>query len=237
MDRDRHQFRLTRGGRRATSRLFPPRSLTLKGVILGGWMQQPAGQRNADIVLAQQLAREAGTLFEVAERYLRSPRDRARRRACQSSRPSRRRSLRFLERLGGRIMKFGTIGAGTVALAFAREALATGHEVVLSSRRGPESLADKVAELGHGALRQRSGRRQASSHPAVLRDGRIQRHYESLDGASGLRPCRLGSQLDRARSSTSHPRRSSRPTGETGLCCGHGRTPRWPMLVRSARIP
>jgi NADP oxidoreductase coenzyme F420-dependent len=48
-------------------------------------------------------------------------------------------------------MKFGTIGAGTVALAFAREALATGHEVVLSSRRGPESLAGKVAELGHGA--------------------------------------------------------------------------------------
>ena len=48
-------------------------------------------------------------------------------------------------------MKFGTIGAGTVALAFAREALATGHEVVLSSRRGPESLAGKVAELGRGA--------------------------------------------------------------------------------------
>jgi predicted dinucleotide-binding enzyme len=54
-------------------------------------------------------------------------------------------------------MKFGTIGAGTVALAFAREALATGHEVVLSSRRGPESLASpeslssKVAELGRGA--------------------------------------------------------------------------------------
>jgi 8-hydroxy-5-deazaflavin:NADPH oxidoreductase len=48
-------------------------------------------------------------------------------------------------------MKFGTIGAGTVALAFAREALATGHEVVLSSRHGPESLASKAAELGHGA--------------------------------------------------------------------------------------
>jgi len=48
-------------------------------------------------------------------------------------------------------MKFGTIGAGTVALAFARQALATGHEVVLSSRRGPESLASKVAELGLGA--------------------------------------------------------------------------------------
>jgi predicted dinucleotide-binding enzyme len=48
-------------------------------------------------------------------------------------------------------MKFGTIGAGTVALAFAREALAAGHEVVLSSRRGPESLAGKTAELGRGA--------------------------------------------------------------------------------------
>jgi predicted dinucleotide-binding enzyme len=59
--------------------------------------------------------------------------------------------LSISRRLGGRIMKFGTIGAGTVALAFAREALATGHEVVFSSRRGPESLAGKVAEFGHGA--------------------------------------------------------------------------------------
>jgi predicted dinucleotide-binding enzyme len=49
-------------------------------------------------------------------------------------------------------MKFGTIGAGTVALAFARKALTTGHEVVLSSRRGPESLASKVDELGRGAF-------------------------------------------------------------------------------------
>ena len=48
-------------------------------------------------------------------------------------------------------MKFGTIGAGTVALAFAREALATSHEVVLSSRRGPDYLAGKVAKLGRGA--------------------------------------------------------------------------------------
>jgi 8-hydroxy-5-deazaflavin:NADPH oxidoreductase len=47
-------------------------------------------------------------------------------------------------------MKFGTIGAGTVALAL-RAALAQGHEVVLSSRRGPDSLTGKVAELGHGA--------------------------------------------------------------------------------------
>jgi predicted dinucleotide-binding enzyme len=45
-------------------------------------------------------------------------------------------------------MKFGTIGTGTVALAFAREALATGHEVILSGRRGPESPSGKVAEPG-----------------------------------------------------------------------------------------
>src|SRR5881398_4084617 len=48
-------------------------------------------------------------------------------------------------------MKFGTIGAGAVAVAFGREALARGHEVVLSSRRGPDALVDKVAELGRGA--------------------------------------------------------------------------------------
>ena len=48
-------------------------------------------------------------------------------------------------------MKFGTIGAGAVALAFARKAMAAGHEVVLSSRRGPDPLGGKVAELGRGA--------------------------------------------------------------------------------------
>src|SRR5262249_2201759 len=54
-------------------------------------------------------------------------------------------------RLWRRRMKFGTIGAGTVALAVAREVLARGHEVLLSSRRGPDALADRVAELGRGA--------------------------------------------------------------------------------------
>jgi 8-hydroxy-5-deazaflavin:NADPH oxidoreductase len=48
-------------------------------------------------------------------------------------------------------MKFGTIGAGTVALAFAQEALKRDHEVVLSSRRGPNALADTVAKLGRAA--------------------------------------------------------------------------------------
>src|SRR5258705_11590707 len=49
-------------------------------------------------------------------------------------------------------MSCGTCGAGAVALAFARGPLATGHKMVLSGRRGPESLASKVAELGRGAF-------------------------------------------------------------------------------------
>jgi len=48
-------------------------------------------------------------------------------------------------------MKIGTIGAGVVALAFARAALVEGHQVVLSSRSGPDALSDKVAQLGDGA--------------------------------------------------------------------------------------
>src|SRR5271163_3201543 len=48
-------------------------------------------------------------------------------------------------------MRIGTIGAGAVALAVAREALARGHEIVLSSRSGPEALDGKVPELGRGA--------------------------------------------------------------------------------------
>jgi NADPH:quinone reductase-like Zn-dependent oxidoreductase len=57
------------GGETSDIRLFPPRSLTLKGVVLGSWMEQPPEQREADIALAQRLAHEPGTLFEVAERY------------------------------------------------------------------------------------------------------------------------------------------------------------------------
>ena len=49
-------------------------------------------------------------------------------------------------------MRIGSIGAGEVALAVAREAIARGHEILLSSRSGPNALADKVAELGRGAL-------------------------------------------------------------------------------------
>jgi NADPH2:quinone reductase len=54
------------GGETNDIRLFPPHSLTLKGVVLGS---QPPEQRKSDIALAQRLAHEPGTLFEVAERY------------------------------------------------------------------------------------------------------------------------------------------------------------------------
>ncbi|MEU3986620.1 NAD(P)-binding domain-containing protein [Streptomyces sp. NPDC026672] len=42
----------------------------------------------------------------------------------------------------------GFIGSGLMAREIARLAVAAGVEVVLSNRRGPESLADLVAELG-----------------------------------------------------------------------------------------
>jgi len=48
-------------------------------------------------------------------------------------------------------MLIGTLGAGTVATAIARHAVASGHQVVLSNRRGPEALAELVEQLGPGA--------------------------------------------------------------------------------------
>src|SRR5258706_9429062 len=57
------------GGASSGTRPFSPPSPTPKGVVLGSWMQQPPEQRKTDIALAQRLAHEPGTLFEVAERY------------------------------------------------------------------------------------------------------------------------------------------------------------------------
>lgn len=49
-------------------------------------------------------------------------------------------------------MSIGTIGAGDVAQnTIARRAIDAGHHVILSNSRGPESLTDRVAELGAGA--------------------------------------------------------------------------------------
>jgi 8-hydroxy-5-deazaflavin:NADPH oxidoreductase len=48
-------------------------------------------------------------------------------------------------------MKIGFIGAGVVAQTIARHVLPFGHRVLLSNRRGPDSLASLVKELGTGA--------------------------------------------------------------------------------------
>ena len=46
---------------------------------------------------------------------------------------------------------WGFIGSGHIGSTVARLALAAGHEVVMSNSRGPQTLADLVAELGPGA--------------------------------------------------------------------------------------
>ena len=42
----------------------------------------------------------------------------------------------------------GLIGSGNIGQAIAKQAIAHGYDVVLSNSRGPETLADLVAELG-----------------------------------------------------------------------------------------
>lgn len=45
-------------------------------------------------------------------------------------------------------MKLGTIGAGHIAQAFVRHAANAGFEIVISSKSGPEALAELAATLG-----------------------------------------------------------------------------------------
>jgi 8-hydroxy-5-deazaflavin:NADPH oxidoreductase len=46
------------------------------------------------------------------------------------------------------VKTIGLIGAGNIGSQVARAAIASGYDVVLSNSRGPETLADLVAELG-----------------------------------------------------------------------------------------
>jgi predicted dinucleotide-binding enzyme len=46
------------------------------------------------------------------------------------------------------VKTIGLIGAGHIGSQVARAAIASGHDVVLSNSRGPETLRDLVAELG-----------------------------------------------------------------------------------------
>jgi predicted dinucleotide-binding enzyme len=45
-------------------------------------------------------------------------------------------------------MRIGIIGAGNIGRALARLAVASGHEVMLSNSRGPETLAEVVGSIG-----------------------------------------------------------------------------------------
>src|SRR5439155_5625618 len=122
-------------------------------------------------------------------------------------------------------MKFGTIGAGAVALAFAREALARGHEVVLSSRRGPDALADKVAELGRGASA--ASVDEAASLEYVLLAVPWRNVESALEGPARLeRPGahRCDESLRRDESEA-RPRRSRRQGRQRGSGCAGARRP------------
>jgi predicted dinucleotide-binding enzyme len=49
-------------------------------------------------------------------------------------------------------MKVGFIGAGNVTRTFGRHLIAAGHTIVVCNSRGPDTLADIVADLGPGAI-------------------------------------------------------------------------------------
>jgi 8-hydroxy-5-deazaflavin:NADPH oxidoreductase len=49
-------------------------------------------------------------------------------------------------------MKIGVLGAGNVTRTFGRHLINAGHTMVVSNSRGPETLADFVADLGPGAV-------------------------------------------------------------------------------------
>jgi 8-hydroxy-5-deazaflavin:NADPH oxidoreductase len=48
-------------------------------------------------------------------------------------------------------MRIGFIGACTLTKTFGRHLINAGHEIIVSNSRGPETLADFVADLGRGA--------------------------------------------------------------------------------------
>ena len=60
-------------------------------------------------------------------------------------------------------MVVGIIGSGSIGSAVARLALKGGHKVVISNSRGPDSMAELVAQLGDLA--------QAGTVAAAIRDG------------------------------------------------------------------
>lgn len=62
----------------------------------------------------------------------------------------------------------GLIGSGNIGSTIARLAVAAGHQVVLSNSRGPDTLADAVAELGPLASAATSGQAAAAGDIVVV---------------------------------------------------------------------
>jgi hypothetical protein len=60
---------------------------------------------------------------------------------------------------------FGIIGAGNIGSQVARVAIAQGNEVVIANSRGPETLADLVAELGPKARAATAEEAAAAARP------------------------------------------------------------------------
>ena len=79
-------------------------------------------------------------------------------------------------------MNIGIIGAGQVAQAFARKAIGAGHAVVLSNRRGPDSLAALVEGLG--PLANAATPEEAVENPVVL----LAVPWPEVDAALGSLP-------------------------------------------------
>jgi len=77
-------------------------------------------------------------------------------------------------------MTIGMIGAGSVAMAFARYLLASGHEVELSNSRGPDTLARQLSELGSRARAVTAA--EAASNNVVLLAVPWARIREALSG-------------------------------------------------------
>ena len=74
-------------------------------------------------------------------------------------------------------MKIGFIGAGNVTRTFGRHLINPGHNIVVSNSRGPETLADFVADLGPGAI---AGTKQQAAECDVVV---LAAHWPKVPGA------------------------------------------------------
>ncbi|WP_082779167.1 NADPH-dependent F420 reductase [Burkholderia sp. PAMC 28687] len=82
-------------------------------------------------------------------------------------------------------MDIGIIGAGQVACAFARKVIGTGHTVMISNSKGPESLASVVAQLGPNA--RAVSKEDAAQVPLVLLGVAWQNVASALSGLPAWR--------------------------------------------------